>query len=361
VVPKLVCCWVATATALCAFAVGCAGRQSGPMLAPALPSMANKPPVVQGLPSSALASSNPVKSENAFTSTIKKGWSATTAAFTPKPKVIPARDPISLAAGPAVATPELCVSAARMLEQAGKPTEARKQYEKALKLDATNLDALLGLGHLYDRQGDLTSAGEYYRKAVQFHPGKGAPHNDLGLCYARQGMLPESAAALTKAVNLQPRKGLYRNNLATVLVELNRPDEALQQMAATHDQATAYYNIGFLLAKKGQNQAAASYFSQALQLNPQMTSARQWLIRLGAAPAVQAHQAPATNAQAQQVAAATNRWDRLGSGAAPQWSVAASQQPATPPLPGEGGGFDAASNYVDHLPPVDGQTTGPGW
>ena len=59
--------------------------------------------------------------------------------------------------------------------------------------------------------------------------------------------MKDAAAALRRAVAADPKEVLDRNNLATVLIELNRSDEAYQTLVSVHGEAVVHYNIGFLL------------------------------------------------------------------------------------------------------------------
>jgi tetratricopeptide (TPR) repeat protein len=100
-------------------------------------------------------------------------------------------------------------------------------------------------------------------------------------------MLDQASASLAKAVELQPDKKLYRNNLATVKVEQGQIDEAYTQLAAVHPVGAAHYNLGFLLVQKGNQQAAAAQFQQAMMADPSLTDAQKWLAKLGATPEAQ--------------------------------------------------------------------------
>ncbi|NMC21062.1 MAG: tetratricopeptide repeat protein, partial [Thermogutta sp.] len=190
-------------------------------------------------------------------------------------------DPTSLSTE-AKPSPRLYVAMAKLHEKSNQLEKAEEQYRRALQMDAKYLDALLGLGRLKDREGEFKEALETYQRAVKYHPENAAAWNHLGLCLARQGRLPEAADALQKAVSLEPRQELYRTNLAVIFVEAGRTDDALRQLRAAHGEAQAYYNLGYLLQKKGDTAAAARYFNLALQRKPDFEEARQWLESLRA-------------------------------------------------------------------------------
>jgi tetratricopeptide (TPR) repeat protein len=99
----------------------------------------------------------------------------------------------------------------------------------------------------------------------------------MGLYCARLGRTDEAIAALTRAVTLAPKNPRYRNNVAALLVDQGRLRDAFAHLQAAHGEAAAYYNMGYLLAKRGQTQAAMQHFALALKADPSMTPARRWL------------------------------------------------------------------------------------
>ena len=78
-------------------------------------------------------------------------------------------------------------------------------------------------------------------------------------------------------MELAPKNPLYRNNIATVLVDQGRLREAFAHLKQAHGEAAAYYNMGYLLNKKGQTQAAMQHFALALKADPSMVAAQRWL------------------------------------------------------------------------------------
>ena len=213
----------------------------------------------------------------ALSSGFKTGAEMVSDAFSPPVKE--AKDPTSLAAK-SNPTPELYVAMARHAEQSGRLGEAEQHYRQALKIAPKDLSVLIGYARMKDRQDRLEEAVDLYQQAAKAHPENALVYNDLGLCLARRKELPEAVAALERATQLDAKQPLYRNNVATVLVEMGNIDAAYTHLAAVHPPAAAYYNVGYLLHKKGQSQAAASLFAQALKVDPSLEQARLWLNRL---------------------------------------------------------------------------------
>ena len=201
----------------------------------------------------------------------------------PKPAAGPSDDPISLQ-GTGKPDVKLYVAMARLVEEKGQLAEAQQQYQKGLEDSPQDLRALLGYAQLKDRLGEPNEAMKLYQRAIHAHAKEGAVYNNLAIHYAMQSMYRESLAAFQHAIVLRPAEVRYRNNVAMILVKLNRRQDAFVQLCAVHKPAMAHYNLGVLMAKNGQAQPAVEQFYIALDINPSLLPARQWLERLGAIP-----------------------------------------------------------------------------
>jgi Tfp pilus assembly protein PilF len=189
------------------------------------------------------------------------------------------------------------VQLARVQEQSGSYDSALADYDKALAIDDEYAPALVGCAHVYDRLGQKVKATEYYLRAIKAHPKDASIANDLGLCYARQGKFDLALKHLGKAVELQPDRVLYRNNIATVLVELGRIDEAVDQVAKVYGEPIAHYNVGIVLNQRGRRKAAAEQFALAVEKDPGLEQAREWLARLETDPEPQTRLASAESVE----------------------------------------------------------------
>jgi tetratricopeptide (TPR) repeat protein len=263
--------WTLVATSA-AFAAGCASQQTWP------------------------ANQAPSWSEK-LGSTLKSGTSKVTSLVTPK--TVPL-DPDSKPPKPP--GPGVHVAAAKMHMDMGNLAEAEGQYKKALKLDSGHLDALLGYARLEDSRNNFQAAKKHYQKAIKKHPNSAIAHNDLGLCYHRNGLLKEAEESLTKAVELEPGQKLYRNNLAAVLVDQGKAQQAQSQLITAHGPGIGNYNLGYLLAQRPDKAAALPYFHQALQADPSLEPARQWIAQLSPQQAMPPMMQPPVYAQQPMVA-----------------------------------------------------------
>ncbi|MBI2823552.1 MAG: tetratricopeptide repeat protein [Planctomycetia bacterium] len=236
------------------------------------------------------------------TEKVKQGTQKVTGAFQPKP---PSETAWPFNTNPKTKEklgPDFYVSLARIQEQTGNVELAEEQYHKALKLDPKHSAALQGYAGMLERQGKLPKAAEYYQRAIKAHPDDAMATNNLGLCYARQGEYRSALVYLNKAVELKPDRDLYRNNIAKVLVQQGRVDEAIAHVTAVYGEPAAHYNVGLMLHQQGEREAAAEQFAIALEQNPNLDQARQWLAEMNHAVPVPRQQVAARQPAAEQEA-----------------------------------------------------------
>jgi tetratricopeptide (TPR) repeat protein len=214
-----------------------------------------------------------------LSSGVKRGFDKIGGALNPKPPLPPPSpedDAISLAKK-SKPSANLYVAVGRLYAQADKLGEAEQQYLLALNAKRDFLPALLAYAELKERMGEPDNAIQIYQRAAAVYPHESAVYNNMGLCFARQGRLDDAASALNRAVQMSPKNVRYRNNIATVLVDRGSVREAFEQLRQVHGEAAAYYNVAYLLNKKGQTQAAIQHFAQALRADPSMVAAKNWM------------------------------------------------------------------------------------
>jgi tetratricopeptide (TPR) repeat protein len=221
---------------------------------------------------------SPPPQKSSVTGSIKSGFNKVGELFVPKSNShkMATDDPISLN-NKGKPSAELYTAIAKLYEESGRYAEAEQYYQMALKEKPDDLAALLGFARFQENQKRVNEAITLYQRAAKIYPKDAVAYNNLGLCFARHGKLNEAAPALEQAVKLDPQNPLYRNNFATVLVDQNRLSEAFAVLREVHGDASAYYNMGYLLNKKGKTDLAEQHFSQALRVNPKMAAAQKWL------------------------------------------------------------------------------------
>jgi len=231
----------------------------------------------------ATSANNKTSLTRSISSGFKRGVDKISKALKPKTPVKSEPDEISLATK-ANPTAELYTAVARLYQQSGKYPQAEEQFKKALEHTPNHLGALLDYARLKETLSETAEASKLYQQAAKAHPDQAPVFNNMGAFYSRQANYREAIAALNRAIELQPRQAKYRNNMAVVLVDMGRTKDAFTHLRAVASDPVAYYNLGYLLAKRMQTQAAAQHFKIALQLDPSMAPARQMLSRLASYP-----------------------------------------------------------------------------
>jgi arylsulfatase A-like enzyme/Tfp pilus assembly protein PilF len=112
------------------------------------------------------------------------------------------------------------------LADVSKPSDAIRQFERVLQLDATNATAYQNLGIVALRAGRGPMAEQYLNKALSIDAELPLALNTLGVVYAQSGRTNEAIETWRKAVAIDPRlyDGLY--NLAVVAGQNGRLDVA---------------------------------------------------------------------------------------------------------------------------------------
>jgi superkiller protein 3 len=145
-------------------------------------------------------------------------------------------------------SPEMPYNLGKLYSIEDNWADARKQFELALRLDSSYMEAYDGLGFAMEALGDDTAAVANYKKAIELGEARQAkfssPYVNMSALSNRTG---EHAAALEYA-----RKGLENNP---------RSDRALYQMAKAYEyQGNLTAAVDALIRAIAINNRASSYF-----------------------------------------------------------------------------------------------------
>jgi len=224
-----------------------------------------------------------------------KATSAIRDSFKIKPKVSSAFDPVKLdnqPANPQAVAQDLHYHAGLVFEEQNQPAVAAGHYQEALNAAPNNPKILTAYARTQDRLGNFREAEQWYRRAIERAPSDPMPVHELGLSYHRNGDRESAIGCFQQAVALAPTHSVYRNNLALAYFDAGRKEDAFEQLVAGQGKAMAHYTLACLLEKaarqNGPVQAMAGipspdeiqwHLRQALELNPQLASAKQMLQR----------------------------------------------------------------------------------
>lgn len=166
-----------------------------------------------------------------------------------------------------------------LLDQAGEPEAAIREYREAIRLDPTRSAPFNNLGKTLADLGRLPEAIAAYRGALRLNPGYARAHHNLGDALLRVGRKAEARAEFARAVQLAPDDLDARDNLAGLLLEAGRVPEAIRQLQAVLRRNADVFDAHYMLANafmlQNQPGAAVREYEQALRLNPNFEDARR--------------------------------------------------------------------------------------
>lgn len=150
----------------------------------------------------------------------------------------------------------------------GQFDQAQHLYLRALKLDARNTDALLGLAAIAQRRGADSMAAHYYAQVLELDP-RDAVAN-AGMSALTTGNNSESR--LKTLLNEQQDSSALHFALGNRYAEQNRWAEAQQSYFNAYklatDNAELAFNLAVSLDRLGQTKLAAQYYQRAVELDP---------------------------------------------------------------------------------------------
>ena len=150
---------------------------------------------------------------------------------------------------------------------------ALQEYQRALRLEPQNADALMGTADTYERMGRVADAEEAFKKAAELRPDDWDGYNSLGVFYNRQGKYAEALAQLQRAAELTPDNSVVYINLAAAYLDrgdakdLPQAEAALKKSIELGPSYGAYANLAFLYLSEKRYAESAAMSEKALQLN----------------------------------------------------------------------------------------------
>jgi tetratricopeptide (TPR) repeat protein len=139
----------------------------------------------------------------------------------------------------------------------------------------------------FERQqaGRFEEAVILYKKSIQEEPSAEA-HTFLGWAYSFQGRYEEAIAECKKAIEVDPDFGNPYNDIGAYLVELGRPDEAVEWLERAigarryEPRHFPHFNLARILARRHDWGPAIEHLRRAVELEPRYAVARRELEKL---------------------------------------------------------------------------------
>src|SRR5258708_15219488 len=132
--------------------------------------------------------------------------------------------------------------------------EARRNYEKALKLNPKYSEAINTLGTIYYAKRSFRRAVSQYNKALKLAPNSASIYSNLGTAQFARRKYKEASEAYQKALSLDPEVFEHRAAYGTLLQE-----------RTVAEKAKFHYYLAKTYASAGNAERAIRYIRMALE------------------------------------------------------------------------------------------------
>lgn len=131
---------------------------------------------------------------------------------------------------------------------------AKKQYERALKLNKNYPEAINNLGTVYYAKKSYRKATGYYNKALKLTPNSASILSNLGTAYFARKKYKDALTAYSRALEIDPEVFEHRSSQGVLLQE-----------RSVEERAKFHYFMAKTYAKAGNAERALLYMRKALE------------------------------------------------------------------------------------------------
>jgi Tfp pilus assembly protein PilF len=159
-------------------------------------------------------------------------------------------------------------------------SKARRVYQDVLAHEPKNVDALLGLGQMYQITGETEKLREIEHKAPTLHPTNPKVWAWVAKRQAMASNWTAAAESFHRAVKLDPENRTYRIHLGFTLAGGKRYTESYEWLSRSMREAEAHYAVAQMMIRNGDIEKARIELRLSLQADPNFHVASEQLASL---------------------------------------------------------------------------------
>ncbi|HKB04112.1 MAG TPA: tetratricopeptide repeat protein [Gemmataceae bacterium] len=159
-------------------------------------------------------------------------------------------------------------------------TQARATYQEVLQREPKNVDALLGLGHMYQVTGEQAKLAEVEQKLRSMHAGSAKVWAWMAVRHAQAKDWDTAAECYHQAAKLEPDNRVYRIHLGFTLARAERYEEGYAWLSRCMKESEARYNLAMMMIHNGHAEKAKKQLGYALQMDANFKAASDQLTAL---------------------------------------------------------------------------------
>jgi tetratricopeptide (TPR) repeat protein len=183
-------------------------------------------------------------------------------------------------------SPEIHNNLGRIFLGEGEPEKARREFEKALKLDPNNAEALLNMAAIHQGEGKVDKAEHLVQRALAVNPNSIGALAQLAEIQRDQGELDESIRLFSEALAIDDAHPFLWIGIGDVLQRAGRFEPAVEAFRSVleldPDSFNARYNLGVTYSNMGREDEAMAIYEEALARAPKHPKAPAARNNLGA-------------------------------------------------------------------------------
>lgn len=161
--------------------------------------------------------------------------------------------------------------AAQIFLSRGLPRRAREVLSAGVVERSDDAQVLRTRGTVELALGETEAGMEYFERMLKEHPQNASAHFLLAKAHRRNENAEKALKELARACELDPESGRYQEAYGDALMETGKVKEAQEHLLRAAellpDPSRAYTKLGLLMHHGGDPEAAAGYYSRAVQAN----------------------------------------------------------------------------------------------
>lgn len=161
-----------------------------------------------------------------------------------------------------------------LLRDSGLFQEARRELDKAYRLEPRDLDTVVATAVLLDSMGLGDQAEVWHRRAIAMAPSRADLYNNLGFSHYLRKQYHEAVAVYRQALERDPGAHRVYNNLGFALARLQRYEDARAAFERGGGKAPALANLGVAYELVGDWDSARDMYVEALRSDRNLKVAR---------------------------------------------------------------------------------------
>jgi tetratricopeptide (TPR) repeat protein len=158
--------------------------------------------------------------------------------------------------------------------------KARTVYQDVLQREPKNVDALLGLGQMYQVAGEADKLREVEQRLISQYPQNAKVWAWVAVRQAQAKNWDAAIESYQHAVKLDPENRVYRTHLGFTLARAGRYPEGYEWLSRSMREPDARFNLAKMMIHNGEVEKARAELRLCLKADPEMKAAGDLLSAL---------------------------------------------------------------------------------